>query len=128
MEDSQSGSSKEIQAGPVFRRNLNAYKAKKRFIVNQGGSRCFKGDTKVITSHGPKAISEIKVGELVITPNGPKQVITVIQSKNTKKTVKVRLKNGSDFICTEDHLFYFRGDWISIKHILSLWHEENTKF
>ena len=111
----------------VSRLSYKAYNSGKRFIVNQGGSRCFSGDQLVITETGSKPISEIQKDDKVLTPNGFKKVIATHKMVNSKTSIKIKLKNGKIIRCTEDHLFYFRGDWISIKDILSLLNETNKK-
>lgn len=118
---------KLITTTNVFGRNLNQYKYGKRIIINQGGSRCFAGDQLVITDHGSKPISEIQPGDVVQTPKGFKKVTETHKMANSKPAFKIILKNGQVIKCTEDHLFYFKGDWMSIKDILSLLHETDKK-
>ena len=48
-------------------------------------------------------------------------VIQIHKMQNSKPCVKVKLKNGSEIICTDDHEFYFKGSWTKIKDILSLY-------
>jgi len=110
--------------------SLQSYKAfsdGQRFIVNQGGSRCFYGNQLVVTRNGSKPISDITKADEVLTPNGYKKVLDTHKMANTKPSIKIKLKNGKIIQCTEDHEFYFKGDWVSIKHILSLWDEESKK-
>lgn len=111
----------------VFGRNLAQYKQGKRIIVNQGGSRCFDGDQIIVSESGLKEIKNIKAGESVLTPNGLRKVLEVHKMKNSKPCYLIKLKNGKVIKCTEDHHFYFKGEWISIKHILSLWNERHKK-
>lgn len=56
-----------------------------------------------------------RTGENIFKP-----VIKTLKFKNRKNTLKVRLRNGQEIIATDDHEFYFKGDWVSLKHILSL--------
>lgn len=92
----------------------------KVIICNEGGTRCFHPGQLVITNNGSKPISQIIVGEKVKSKSGFKTVLETHNLKNSKKTVRVKLKNGKEIICTEDHEFFFKGSWVSIKHILSL--------
>jgi len=94
--------------------------------VQQGGSSCFGPDTLVETIHGPKKITEVVQGEYVKTYDEQKgkdtfkPVVKTLKFKNKKPTLKVKLRNGKEIIATDDHEFYFKGDWVSLKHILSL--------
>jgi len=118
----------------------NVDPTKKVICINQGGTACFEGSTLVMTEKGLKKISEIDTSDNVLSydiennNNEYKKVIDVFKYKNTKPTVKIKLKNGNTIICTDDHLFFVGGAWISIKHLLSLWklkykdNETNTEF
>jgi len=105
----------------------------KRITVFQGGSRCFAGDQLVITSEGSKPISEVKAGDIVLSfneLNGKdefKKVKDTFSYKNTKKTIRIKLKNGTQIVCTEDHKFYFEGIWICGKDLLSLLNARNME-
>lgn len=118
---------KKVKVTPVYEANLRAYQQGWPIICNEGGSRCFHADTKVHTVNGPKSISEIQLGDVVLTPNGSKPVIDVFVNHNTKRCIKVKLKNGNTIIATEDHKFMFRQRWNELKNIVSLWNENNTK-
>lgn len=105
---------------------------KKVVIYNEGGSRCFGGEQKIITENGSKPISELKKGDIVLTYNEVtkvneyKKVNKSIPSINSKKTLKIILRNGESIIVTDDHKFFYEGRWISIKHLLSLRDEKIT--
>ena len=119
-----------MQTGVLFHANYNATKP---IIVNAGGTSCFDGETLVVTDKGLKKISEIEVGDVVKSFNEKtkedewKTVTDTFTFLNQKRTVRVKLKNGKEIICTDDHKFYYKGGWISIKHLLSLSNETNTK-
>jgi intein/homing endonuclease len=97
-----------------------------RIVSNRGGTRCLSPDTEIVTISGTKFISEIKVGDIVKTYNEStlqneyKEVEQVHKLENTKKTIRVKLKNGNSITATEDHKFYYKGGWYSLKHLLSL--------
>jgi hypothetical protein len=113
---------------PVFEANLNAYKAGYPVICNEGGSRCFADGTLVYTNDGLTNIKDIKAGDLVLTQNeGCKKVLDVYVNKNTKRCIKLKLKDGKEIIATEDHKFMFRQRWHELKNIVSLWNENDTK-
>lgn len=95
-------------------------------ILQQGGSSCFAPGTLVVTPTGNKPIEEIKVGDVVLSynektrENEERVVIRVLNFENTKRTIRVRLKNGQTITATEDHKFYHKGGWHTLKHLLSL--------
>lgn len=97
-----------------------------RITILEGSSRCFAFDQEVVTNKGTKKISEIEIGDKVLSfnentkSNEFKLVKGLHQFKNDKKCLKITLKNGTVIKCTEDHEFYYEGAWISIKHLLSL--------
>lgn len=99
---------------------------KKVVICNEGGSRCFGKDQLVVTDKGSVPISLIEKGDLVLTLNESngkeeyKEVDCLNSMRNTKKTLKIKLKNGKEIIVTDDHEFYHEGAWVAIKHLLSL--------
>lgn len=101
--------------------------------VLEGSSRCFSENQKIITTNGNKRISEIKNGDIVMSYNEENKTIensvvtNTFRLKNTKKTVRIKMKDGTIIECTEDHKFFFKGAWTSIKHILSLWDEDKSK-
>jgi hypothetical protein len=95
-------------------------------IFNEGGARCFNGLQTVKTSTGDKPIKDVKPGDSVLTLNEGsgeeefKPVEEVHRFDNTKRTIRVKMKNGDTIECTEDHEFYYEGGWYSLKHLLSL--------
>ena len=102
---------------PIFQRIVNS---PAKLLILQGGTSCFAGNQKVITSNGSKEISTIAKGDLVKTKSGLKRVTDTLVFKNTKPTVRIRLKNGHQIICTDDHEFYYNGGWYKVKDLLSL--------
>jgi intein/homing endonuclease len=105
---------------------VDSYKNGYRGVVLEGGSRCFDGKQKIITEKGSKCISEIKIGDLVLSYNHKKnkseykKVANCIPQKNTKRCFKIKLKDGTLIECTEDHKFFYNGRYIELKNILSL--------
>ena len=126
-----------MRTNPVFKWN---YETDADVVVNQGGTSCFEKNTLVVSDTGNIPISKIKVGQNILSYNEEtgkeefKPVIAHWKFKNTKPTVRIKLKSGKTIICTDDHLFFVGGSWISIKHLLSLWtlkhkeNETNTEF
>lgn len=63
---------------------------------------CFIGESKVKTSHGPKSIKDISIGELVLTHDGTYQTVTNIHNNGFKDN----LVEINGITCTDDHEFY----------------------
>lgn len=68
-------------------------------------SNCFTGDTRVITETGSKPISEIRVGDVVLTAEGEyKQVTRVYARSYTGKMVSVKVQGLPDSVTmTAEH-------------------------
>lgn len=123
---------------PLYFKMVEIYSQNKNdnnkvIIGNAGGTRCFSKETKVLTSKGYKPISDIKPKDLVLTYNEQtknkeyKLVNKSLKFNNTKKTIEVTLQSGKKFRATEDHEFYYKGAWHSLKDLLSLWDERNME-
>lgn len=65
---------------------------------------CLDVKTQVRTTQGQKQISEIRVGDYVLSDTGYNEVLTVFP-KVKKKSYMITLENGKKIICSEDHLF-----------------------
>ena len=104
-----------------------------REILYDGGTRCFHPCQKIVCENGPIEISKIKKGDKVKSYNSNtkknefRTVLKTYSFKNNKKTVKIKLKNGNDIICTEDHEFFYKGGWQTAKHLLSLLDERKLE-
>ena len=105
----------------------------KLIIGNEGGSRCFHADTLIVTDQGQKPISELEIGDSVQSWNEQinqievKKVADKIITHSDKPCFRIRLKNGKEIQCTQDHKFFFEGAWVEIKDIVSLWHGRNME-
>lgn len=122
-----------FQCTDVFYAN---YRSTEKMVINQGGTSCFYGDQLVITKRGNIKIKDIILGDIVLSYNEKtkqkewKVVKNLFSYFNSKKTVKIKLKDGSEIIATDDHKFFHEGGWYSLKHLLSLKYgnmETNTK-
>uniref|UniRef100_UPI001298EAC6 cyanophage-like gp41-1 intein n=1 Tax=metagenome TaxID=256318 RepID=UPI001298EAC6 len=60
--------------------------------------------TQVQTPQGMKEISNIQVGDLVLSNTGYNEVLNVFP-KSKKKSYKITLEDGKEIICSEEHLF-----------------------
>jgi hypothetical protein len=116
----------EMKTSTIFEKNLLAYDAGKRLIINQGGTSCFAGEQLVITKRGSIPIRDVVTGDFIKSYNKItgasewKRVKNLFSYKNIKPTVRVKLKNGSEIVATEDHQIYYEGGCDTLKHILSL--------
>jgi len=118
---------KNLEVSEVFEWNYDALRNNDiRFIINQGGSRCFAPNTLIQTDKGNKEISQIEKGDMVKSFNEKtkaieyKKVISTFENiDNNKKAIRIKLKNGNIIEATEDHKFYFEGGFISLKDIIS---------
>ena len=107
------------------------YEGKQGFLL-QGSGGCFYKNQKVVTDKGSKLISNINIGDRVLSFNEKtkkkefKLVRETFVHQNTKKCYKLTLKNGEKIIATEDHKFYYEGAWITLKHLLYLWNDKKS--
>jgi hypothetical protein len=65
---------------------------------------CLDLKTQVQTPQGMKKLSNIQVGDLVLSNTGYNQVLNVFP-KSKKKSYKITLEDGKEIICSEEHLF-----------------------
>ena len=120
----------KLKTTEVFQRNLES---NKRVKLNIGGSRCFAPSQLVRTTEWYKPISEIKEGDECLTYNEAggfiefKPVQQVHEMDNEKPALEVTLKDGTIIRATEDHKFYFKGGWESLRNIVSLWHDRDLE-
>jgi hypothetical protein len=97
--------------------------SKNRYQILYGGRGCFGGGQLIETKQGLKPISEIKVGDTVISANISenkqefKDVLNVFKYKNIDKCIKINYDN-KEIICTLDHKFYYNGEFKEIGKIL----------
>lgn len=98
-----------------------------RYFIITGGRGCFCGGQLIQTAVGVKPISEIKKGDKVLSYNEAtkkneyKRVTNTFKYDNDK-IVRIRLKNGTEIKVTEDHKFYYKNRWVSVKDLLSLFY------
>ena len=94
-----------------------------RYQILFGGRGCFGKKTKVETKNGYKKISKIKIGDVVKSFNFNKnisefkEVVNVFKYENKDKCIKINY-DGRIIICTLDHKFYYKGEFIEIAKIL----------
>lgn len=111
---------------------------KPQIVVAQGGTSCFGKGQYIVTENGKKKIEDIQPGDKVLTLNEStgrneyKKVHETLKFNNTKKTIELKLKNGQIIKATEDHKFFFHGQWTPLKDIITLFEhgrnmETNTR-
>lgn len=94
-----------------------------RYIIAFGGRGCFAKKQKIITPTGLKKISKLKIGDMVKSVNVStgevcyKNVINTFKYKNEDKCIKINY-DGKVIICTPDHKFYYKGEFVEIAKIL----------
>lgn len=126
----------DIGVTPVFGKLHDAFNFNyekhhaKRIIVLEGSSGCFNPSQTIVTKDGVKPLSEIRNGEYVLSYNEKTQVeeYRVVEQHhvhaNQKKCLRITLKNGSVIECTEDHKFYYGGNWIPIRQLLDMYYHK----
>jgi len=75
---------------------------------------CLDLKTQVQTLQGLKDISNIQVGDLVLSNTGYNEVMNVFP-KTKKKSYKITLEDGKEIICSEEHLFPTKSGELNIK-------------
>ena len=75
---------------------------------------CLDLKTQVQTQQGLKDISNIQVGDLVLSNTGYNEVLNIF-SKTKKKSYKITLEDGKEIICSEEHLFPTENEELNIK-------------
>ena len=103
----------------------NLIKSHDRYLIAYGGRGCFNSNQKVQSSKGLISISSVNVGDDILSYNHSnnkpefKKVVNTFKYKNKDKCVKIVLKN-SIIICTLDHKFYYKGEYLAIEKILEI--------
>jgi hypothetical protein len=99
---------------------------KARYVFAMGGRGCFAKKQLLQTNRGLKKISKMKVGDVVKSYNVKtkeieyKRVINTFKYENQDKCIKF-VYDGKVIICTLDHKFFYKGEFVQIAKIL----EEN---
>jgi intein/homing endonuclease len=119
---------KRIKTTELYEWTLDASE-KYKIICHEGGSRCFAPEQNVLTRNGTKQISDIKVGDLVLSGHDKKykKVKNVFKMENKKPCYEIILKNGNKIKATQDHKVWFEGGWRSLKYIVQCWNERNME-
>lgn len=90
------------------------------------GKACFDAETKVNTEQGLISIKDIKKGDFVMSINEKTKNIEYKKVLNTfvfnplqysSNLCIFTLSNGIIIKCTDNHEFYFKGNWVSAKEL-----------
>ena len=81
------------------------------------GGTCFPAGTDIMTDKGKRDIKDIKMGDMVLTRNGFKQVVDNGVRDYKGCMVEVISPNGN-FICTEEHPVFANGGFKEAKHLV----------
>jgi hypothetical protein len=71
---------------------------------------CFPKGTKVFTLHGYRAIETIEPGDVVLSAKGWSTVYAT-HSKLVDRIVRIKLSNGSEITCSDNHPFLTENGW-----------------
>jgi DNA gyrase/topoisomerase IV subunit B len=77
-------------------------------------SDCLSGDTKIVTQNGLKSISDIQLGEMVLTHDGTFNRVVNTVSRIEDKLVKIRIY-GKTVTCSENHKWLVVRDGVVIE-------------
>lgn len=120
----QDGYPKGFDAGiPLFDEHLTF--APGQLTIVTGIPGCFGADQEVLTENGAKKISEISVGDRVVSYNlSTRQeelrmvVATPVHEQTSQRIFQITLSDGTEIIVTEDHEFFDGFNYVPIKTLL----------
>lgn len=76
--------------------------------VKKDDHGCFVADTLILTPTGEACIQDLRVGDLVLTPNGQERITDAQITGRNVPVVKVTHSSG-EFTCTPDHPIWVEG-------------------
>ena len=86
---------------------------------------CLEGGSPVQTKRGYIGISEVKVGDEILTPNGYTNIVRI---KNTGKKPLYKIKtDGQAIYCSEDHPFMINNEQVPANKITETLTQESFK-
>jgi hypothetical protein len=94
---------------------IKALSASATATIESEHFHCVVGSTKVTTKTQDKQISDISVGDEVLSFNLDfnkpefKSVVAISKNPTTKKIYKIVTENGKELSCTEDHRVYTKN-------------------
>jgi len=102
-------------------------------VATQMEDHCLVGDTLIKTSVGDKPISEVAVGDKVLTRQGYKKVLSSWMESPSTDVIKVLFSNGAHLIGTGNHPVWVEGKgWVRLDalrycDIISVWKTNATQ-
>lgn len=71
---------------------------------------CFPDFTMITTNNGKKQISEVTIGDIVLTHKGNmKRVVNLFKRHYTGKLIRIELENGKELFATPNHPVYVKN-------------------
>lgn len=104
-----------VHHGDLIGEDFTKYKG---FDLVIGGMCCFGGNELVLTNKGYRKISDIKVGDYVLTHKNRYKKVTNKFNNGVKQTLSLYTMQSSKIECTPNHRFYVRRlekKWDNIK-------------
>lgn len=83
-----------------------------------GSAKMVRDNTSVTTAYGTKAISEIKVGDVVLTHTGNYRPVTAIHLHPQTPEWVIQLENGTELSCSHDHSWLTPRGWIQTQNLV----------
>ena len=102
----------EISTGYVprpYQAVVHVLMASYRFAVlcfHRRAGKCLSGDTVVPTPKGTSLMKDLKVGDMVFTPNGTPTKVVGTYSNGVQDTYRITFDNGQKIETDADHLWY----------------------
>jgi DNA polymerase-1 len=81
-----------------------------QLVTATGRLSCLPAGTLVNTQHGLVGIEEVRPGDFIRTPDGPRQVLAW-ERTGIKPVMAIRLSNGMTLRCSPDHKLRSKGEW-----------------
>ena len=90
--------------------NLDWYDCLKKYNIRDSFFYCLEPHTEILTPQGIKAIKDIKPGEFVITPYGPRRVIANLRRFVNDFAIKLNIMGlgRQHLICSGEHKFFVK--------------------
>lgn len=93
----------------------HVYKETGMFAKTVVGGGCVSGDTRIHTQDGLKFITEIEVGDMVLTSEGYREVEYTWNPETLingyPECYEIEFEDGSKVVCSENHKFFVDGEW-----------------
>ena len=81
-------------------------------------------DAKILTPHGWKLMGELKVGDVLVDPDGGHSEVEAIFPKGIQETYRVTMKSGASTEVTGDHLWLVQTE--TYRHKTEGWRLQTT--